>query len=153
MSPEALILQYGAVFSTKPCPEELVGEGMGLCYRNAFLATMMDSDRFAFVEGIAHKFAPVPHAWVLDLEDGLAFDPTWTADDMDLEYVGIPFSWHYAMGAMQKRGSMLGGDGFDYDTRDPSPVLRTKPKTWLHQAFSVVRSGGITRKAAMRVAA
>ncbi len=85
-----VLAEHGRTFKLK----QDVATGKGIkkeCYRNSEnLATF--SDRYLiYCEGYACKkgLIPLPHAWVLDLEDGCVIDPTW--DDMETDYFGCAF--------------------------------------------------------------
>lgn len=76
-------------------PEVLRGE-IRQCFYNSLMAASAWPDRLVYCEGIAFSgFLPVNHAWVLDLETGLAWDPTWSEARLGPRmqsacYLGIP---------------------------------------------------------------
>ena len=84
-------------------------EGSGVvreCYKNALELAREEPDRYVYTEGFAlGAVIVVQHAWVTDLHDGSAVDPTWTLERfpdqseylaMGRVYLGIPFKpeWH-----------------------------------------------------------
>lgn len=94
-----LLLRHGHLFTKAPddhMPDALRG-AMQQCFYNSVMAAAARPDRLVYCEGIAFSgIIPVDHAWVLDLETGMAWDPTWSEKHMGPRmqstcYVGLPF--------------------------------------------------------------
>jgi len=87
-----IMAQYGREYKIKT--NHLTGKGRKQeCYRNSENLVTFQSldDRYVYVEGYAMKpgLIPLSHAWVVDLNDGKAIDPTWPEGDGI--YFGVPF--------------------------------------------------------------
>lgn len=103
-----LLLKYGRSFEMKPIPFGIRRGRMGFCYANAGRIAIRRG-RFVYCEGLAVSTIgfPLPHAWVMDKVDGLAFDPTWIDG---VEYFGLPIkkTFFAASVVMNKTWSVLG---------------------------------------------
>lgn len=73
-----------AAFKRKPARE---------CFQNAGELALRFPDSLTYVEGLAHRMIPVPHAWCVTAE-GQVVDPTWDNPE-EAAYFGIPIRYDY----------------------------------------------------------
>lgn len=97
---EHLVLTEGQSFERKPLPRHARKMRAKMCYHNATYCVFGDPDRYRYVEGWAAGIIPMQHAFVLDLEDGKIFDPTWPRDENHTAYLGIVFPTDYVIDQM-----------------------------------------------------
>ncbi len=101
-----LLLQHGREFNSKPFPKGTpLRGGPKACFHNAGLLALGWPEKYLYCEGYATGIIPVHHAWVLDLEDGLVVDNTWTGEAGEeistgrptrgTQYFGIAFNREY----------------------------------------------------------
>jgi len=78
---EAFVLEKGAFFPGAPKPAGVKWGVQKQCYMNAYKLADSDSDRYAYVEGLALPDFEWPmgfeHAWVVDRQNGQVVDNTW----------------------------------------------------------------------------
>lgn len=134
---EHLALQRGRSFTTKPLPEGIPRGLPKHCYDNARAAAAVEPERFAYCEGWASPGSgiPVRHAWVVDLEDGIALEPTWREGlgrGGQPMYIGLVIQLDHMLDALDRSGTVLDDYMADH------PILRgaVPEATWLHPAHS-----------------
>ncbi len=128
---EHLVLAEGHEFERKPLPTQFRKMREKMCYQNAYHCVTRDyDDQYLYVEGYARGIIVVEHAFVLDLEDGKIFDPTWPRDnDHDGGYYGIVFPTQYMIETTSRTGcyGLLGNDWMDDHN-----LLRNGRSEWEH---------------------
>jgi hypothetical protein len=94
---EGMVLDLGQSFERKPLPPTFRKMRARHCYGNALRCVLRDGgDQYRYVEGYAAGVIVTEHAWVLDMEDGKIFDPTWPRNDRHGPYYGIVFPTEFA---------------------------------------------------------
>lgn len=125
---EELVLHLGKPFERKPLPTGVAQGELGDCFANAFNTVMMNAGQWRYVEGYAAGPIPVNHAWVLDIEDGKVFDPTWPEDSDHEAYVGIQFPFRFVADTIHEQG-VYGILANDY--LKANRILEVGPELWL----------------------
>jgi hypothetical protein len=103
-----ILLREGLAFKVKARPRDMRAGIAGRCYANCHAIAARRGTRYAYCEGIA--FAdfgmPVEHAWLLDLTDGRAVDPTWDEEPTQT-YLGVVVETNYLEAAFARSGRVL----------------------------------------------
>ncbi|GBG14820.1 pilus assembly protein PilM [Novimethylophilus kurashikiensis] len=86
------ISTYGRAWTPKPNPDWLKLGRAKMCYENAGRIALQRED-LIYVEGVALRLIPVPHAWLVTL-DGDVIDPTWQSPET-CQYFGLAFKRDY----------------------------------------------------------
>ena len=127
-SVEEFVLREGVAFATKAPPRDVSMGETKRCFSNCFKRALL-SRRYAYCEGIAlaeQGFPPMRHAWLLDLTDGLAFDPTWRPSGV--AYIGVVIDKAYLAAVFPTAGSVID----NYRARWPI-LAGTVGDTWRHR--------------------
>lgn len=106
-SAEEFLLREGLAFRLKEPQRNVTMGERKQCFRNCYKRAVF-SRRYAYCEGMAlgePGHPPYRHAWLLDLTDGLAFDPTWrTRGDA---YIGVVIDEAYLAAVFPRAGCVI----------------------------------------------
>lgn len=105
------------------------------CFRNAANLVLRNPERLAYCEGIAHDIIPCEHAWVVDLESGHAYDPTWRR--LGSEYLGVVISTEYLRESLVRTGYY--GVLLDFVGRSPILSGHARREQWCHEDYLAKR--------------
>ncbi len=144
------LLREGLGFDCKPLPPDVCAGAPGLCYANCRAIALRRRARYAYCEGIASADhgIPIQHAWLLDLVDGRAVDPTWRGEPTARAYIGVVVDPRYLAAAFRRSGCVLD------DWRARRPILTGEAgDAWRHDWHRLQAARPVERCAAPQAAA
>lgn len=127
-SVEEVLLREGLAFELKSLPLDVTISKRKQCFSNCY-ERAISSGKYAYCEGVAlvePGFPPISHAWLLDLTDGRAFDPTWRTPGE--AYIGVVIDEAYLAAAFPRAGCVID------DVEGRWPILKgAAGNSWRHR--------------------